>query len=123
MSWQKLITGARSGHRRLRYGRFAFSPNLTPNGMPGPVPKIEEAPVDFGFHFTRQIRVARMTADTVTLEKLYDDGTNSSHATPETYNWKPNGTLVRKITGAWRSAGGFRSRSECRTDDVLEPAR
>lgn len=80
-----------------RVGGFVFLPVLSPSGMPGPVPKIEEAPVDFGARFTRRLRVAAMTNETVTLELLYHDGTNSSGAEAETYNWKPDGTLLYEI--------------------------
>lgn len=89
--------------QRARYtqeyevGGFAFSPSPAPTGMPGPVPKIEEAPVDFGFRFTRRLRVGAMTAETVTLQVLYHDGTDSSRPDAQTYNWKPDGTLIYSL--------------------------
>jgi hypothetical protein len=86
-----------SYNENYEVGGFSFSPLLTPSGMPGPVPKIEDAPVDFGLRFTRRLRIAAMTNETVTLEIVYHDGTNSGHAEPKTYNLKPDGTMVYAI--------------------------
>ncbi|MFC4311918.1 hypothetical protein ACFPN2_22745 [Steroidobacter flavus] len=85
--------------QRARYtesevGEFAFQPGLPPTGMPGPVPKIEEAPVDFDLDFTRRLRIGAIGADTVTLELTVTDGTASSYPSRETYNWKPDGTFI-----------------------------
>jgi hypothetical protein len=84
----------RARYTEAEVGEFAFQPGLPPTGMPGPVPKIEEAPVDFGLHFTRRLSVGTVTDETITLEITFSDGTTSSHPVRETYNWKQDGTLV-----------------------------
>jgi TonB family protein len=79
-------------------GGFAFLPSMvTPSGMPGAVPKIEEQPVDFGVQFKRQIRIGEMTESGITFETGFSDGTHFKRSSRNTYDWKNDGTFVYQL--------------------------
>jgi TonB family protein len=71
-----------------QHGGFAFLPTLQlSGGLRGPVPEIEEGPVDFGVRFNKQVRIAELTAEKVTIESTYSDGTNAKRAQLGSYKW------------------------------------
>jgi len=84
----------------FQVGGFVFHPNLyAPVGVRGVVPKIQPADVDFGFKFTRQIRVAKISKSGVRIETALSDGTSSKRIESEDLKWGPDGTLAYAFGG------------------------
>ncbi len=81
-------------------GGFAFLPRLyTPTGMPGVVPKIQPADVDFGVRFVHQVRVSKLTKRTIAFESVFSDGTSEKREGVEQFNLRPDGTFVYEFGG------------------------
>lgn len=72
-----------------RQGGFAFlpSPDFF-NGVRGPMPEIEEGPVDFGVRFKKQVRLVELSDTKVTLETIYSDGTHAQRSRVDSYKWE-----------------------------------
>jgi TonB family protein len=73
---------------------FPFQQRFSTSGMPGPVPKIEEAPVDFGVRITSQVRVEELDAKGVVLQRVLSDGKSEMLDETRRFDWPTNGPLT-----------------------------
>lgn len=72
----------------LRPNGFAFMPVTRGRlDMRGPVPRIEEGPVDFGVQFKHQRRVVELGERDITIETIYTDGTHIKSEQREKHDW------------------------------------
>jgi hypothetical protein len=82
-------------------GGSLFNPDLgSPWGTPGPVPKIEEGPVDFGFTVHNEIRIKEITPTKLRVEALLDNGADS--IVIGKYVWKLDGKRQIAFSGSPR---------------------
>jgi len=71
-----------------QHGGFAFLPTVSlSGGLRGPVPEIEEGPVDFGVRLKKQVVITELTDEEITLESRFSDGTNVKSLPLRSYRW------------------------------------
>lgn len=90
---------AESAHyaRNPRKGGLAFLPSpYLGQGMRGPVPEIEEAPVDLGVRFTKQMRVVELDATNLKLESSYSDGTHVQRSRVDSHKWDTSKMILMR---------------------------
>ncbi|MES2255152.1 MAG: hypothetical protein V4559_08935 [Pseudomonadota bacterium] len=84
-----------------RHGGYLFNPDLgSPWGTPGPVPRIEEGPVDFGFTVHNETRIREISPTQIRVEALLNNGTNS--IVVGKYVWQLDGKRQKSFSGSPR---------------------